>query len=158
MQSVVVVLSFFAARPDAGALQIAEEREIFERSKDGGDGPLGGGDVVDAACVAEDHVGGHELEEAIDASDGGLSDAESVKKREHLLGLMRPGGRDPEFDFDGVRGTEGNELERDAVGQKTVEVRIDDIGHAYFEHGTRLRFPGILSMLPRCGMVHGNRR
>ncbi len=103
-----------------------------------------------AARVAQDDVGRHELQQSIDARDGCLGDVESAKKREHTLGLTGPGGRDPELNFDGSRGVQGNGFETDAAGQQAVQVGIDSFGHANFEHGTPLRSRDD-SMLPRRG-------
>ena len=100
MQSVIALLSLLAASPDTGMPQIVEQRKIFGPGENGGDRPFRGRDGMDAARITENHVGRDELQQTIDAGNGGLSHAESLKKRELLLGLVGPGRSDPELDFD----------------------------------------------------------
>jgi hypothetical protein len=95
---------------------------------------------VDAARVAKGDAGRGELEESIDAGDGSLDNAEAVEIRQLALCVVSPWRSDPEFDVDIACGTERNEFERNAFGQQAVQLGIDRIGHAYFEHGKGLRF------------------
>ena len=52
VEGAIAILSLFAARPGCGAAEFVVKRKIFAGGEDGGDGPFGGGDGVDAAGVA----------------------------------------------------------------------------------------------------------
>lgn len=135
-----------------GAAEIVVEGQILERGENGGDGPLGGGDGVDAAGVAEGDVAGKDFEEGVDAGEGGLDDADAAQEGPGALGLGGERRRDPEFDVEGMVKARRDEDEVDAGGEQASQIGIDGIGEADFQHGG-LRSHGDRLMLTRRGQA-----
>ncbi len=79
-------------------LEVAEEWEAFERGEDGGEDPLGGGDVVDAAAVTEGDAGWKPGDDPVDAGHHGLDDLDSAETTEGVYGIFAREGENPEVD------------------------------------------------------------
>ena len=126
--SVVQILSFLAARPDPGMLQLAKEWKVFCAGENGSDRPFGGGDGMNAARVAEDDARRDDFQQPIDSGDGGLNHVQSAKKRQLPLRLARTtGGAIQNSTSTGCVGLERDQLQRNAIGQQPMQIRIDSI-------------------------------
>ena len=89
------------AAPLLLVLQVAVERDALHRGHDGGHDPLGCGDVVDAAAVAEGDGGGKPGQDPVDAGHEGLRHLDAAKLEEGGGGVLAIEGEDPEVDVDG---------------------------------------------------------
>ncbi len=111
------------AVPLPAKLEVAVEREALKGGEDGGEDPLGGGDVVDAAAVAEGDGGGEPGGDPVDAGHQGLDDLDAAETAKGIGGVLAGEGEDPEVDVVGGGGGSWDADDRDFRGEVAEEFR-----------------------------------
>ena len=89
------------ASPLLLALHIAVVRETLHGAEDGADDPFRGGDVVDAAPVAQEHALWQPGQDPVHAGHHGLDDLHASQLGEGLFGFAARKRQDPEVHIDG---------------------------------------------------------
>ena len=109
-------------------LQIAVQRQALHHGKNGGQYPFGGGDVVDAASVAQDYAWREPGQDPIDAGHERLSNLQAAELWKGRLRVPAVKGKNPEVDVDrlgdGSAETDNVRLRREFCEQLTGQVLI----------------------------------
>ena len=96
------------ADPLLTELRVAVEGEAFDGGHDRGEDPLGCGDVVDAAAIAEGDAFGEPRGDPVDAGHHGLNDFDVTEVGEGLGRVLAEEEEDPEVDREGFGGVAGD--------------------------------------------------
>lgn len=119
--------------PLVAELEVSVKGKALEGGEDGCDGPLGGGDVVDSATVAEGDVRGEPRSYPVDAGHEGLDDFDSAKVGEGFGGVAAREDEEPEVDVEGggglARDTDDLNFRRKAGQEFGRELFIDTNTH-----------------------------
>lgn len=132
------------ALPLVTKLHVAIEGEAFLRREDRGQDPLGCGDVVESASVAEDNIFWEPRGDPVHACHHGLHDFDAAEALEGVLGAFEREGKDPEIDILNGLGLPGNTddlgFRREACEEFLSQIFIDtDTHHALSVHESRIK-------------------
>ncbi len=116
IQLLVNIADFRAAAPIAGALNIKVSRQEFEHGENGGECPLGGGDVVRAAGIADGHMRSYGIGKPFRARHERQHQAHAAQVRPDAQGTRDVGIGNPYIDIDGVIKPIGKRDEFNPIG------------------------------------------
>ena len=122
------------AAPLLPVLEVAVEGDALHGGQDGAEDPLGCGDVVNAATVAEGDIGGKPWEDPVDAGHEGLGNLDAAELLEGGGDFLSVEGEYPEIDGDGLGDNAGEADDFGLGGEVREEFGCEVFVYADTDH------------------------